>query len=167
MSATPTQVIEIAANLDDASGEVIGAAIDALLEAGALDVWTTPIGMKKQRPGVCLSLLCEPEKRDLLARCLIELTGSFGVRFRPWDRLIVERRHETVATAYGDLRVKVGQLDGRDVVHKIEYDDAKRAAVAAGVSVRSVLEAGRAAIGDGRGSTRGVSDRDTPEGGAP
>lgn len=146
MPATPTHVIEIAANLDDASGEVVGAAMEALLQAGALDVWTTPIGMKKQRPGVCLSLLCEPARCDVLARCMIELTGSFGVRYRTWDRLVVERRHETVQTPYGALRVKVGRLDGRDLVRKIEYDDARRAADSAGVSVRVVLDAGRAAI---------------------
>jgi len=145
-SGAPIQVYEIATNLDDAGGEVVGAAMEALLAAGALDVWTTPIGMKKNRPGVCLALLCEADQREVMARCLIELTGSFGVRYRPWERLVVERRHVTVATRFGDLRVKVGRLDGRDVVRKVEYEDARKAAEAAGVGVREVLDAGLAAM---------------------
>lgn len=151
MTAAPTEVIEIAANVDDASGEVIGAAVDALLEAGALDVWTAPIGMKKNRPAVCLSLLCEPDQRDALARRVIELTGSFGVRYRAWSRLVVDRRHETVNTRYGPVRIKVGRLDGRDAVRKVEFDDARRAAEAAGVSVGAVIDAAKAAASDSEG----------------
>ncbi len=139
------EVVEIAANLDDASGEVLGAAIDALLEAGALDVWTTSIGMKKQRPGVCLSLLCRPEQRDDLAQRMIELTGTFGVRHRAWGRVELDRRHETVTTDFGDIRIKVGSLHGRDVTAKVEFDDAVQAAAAHGATARQVVAAAMAA----------------------
>ncbi len=142
---TPTDVTEIVVNLDDVTGELVGEAQRALLAAGALDVWTTAIQMKKQRPGVMLSLLCESAKRDELARLLIELTGSFGVRFRDWGRLILDRRHVTIDTRFGKLRIKVGELDGKTVVARPEFEDAKRLAQEAGVTVREVLDAAQAA----------------------
>ncbi len=139
------QVVEIAVNLDDVSGEVVGAAVDAVLAAGALDAWTTPIAMKKGRPGVCLSLLCRPGDREPLTRRLIELTGSLGVRYRTWDRLELDRRHETVATEHGEVRIKVGSANGRDVTAKVEFADAAALAEASGVPVREVIAAGMAA----------------------
>lgn len=142
---TPTDVTEIAVNLDDVTGELIGDAQRELLAAGALDVWTTAIQMKKQRPGVMLSLLCESAKRDEMARLLIELTGSFGVRFRDWGRLVLDRRHVTVDTRFGKVRIKVGELDGKTVVARPEFEDAKRLAQEAGVTVRLVLDAAQAA----------------------
>ncbi len=142
--ASPAQVCEIAVNLDDVSGEVIGHAVGALLAAGALDVWTTPITMKKQRPGVCLSLLCPPQDRDRFARQLIELTGSFGVRYRGWDRLVLERHHETVETSHGPVRIKLGSLEGQIVTAKPEFEDAVTLAQRHGVSVRSVLDEAQA-----------------------
>lgn len=138
-----THVFEIVANLDDASGEVIGAAVESLLAEGALDAWTTAIGMKKDRPGVMVSLLCKAEDRDRLARRLIELTGSFGVRFREWDRLVLDRRHETAQTPYGPIRLKVGSLDGRVVASKPEFEDVLRAAQSHGIPVRQVLDSAR------------------------
>ena len=141
---TPTDVTEIAVNLDDVSGEVIGEAQRALLAAGALDVWVTAIQMKKQRPGVMLSLLCEAQKRDELAKRVIELTGSFGVRYREWGRLVLERRHVTVETRFGKVRVKVGELDGKVIVARPEFEDAKRLASEAGATVREVLDAAQA-----------------------
>ena len=125
---TPTAVTEIVVNLDDLTGEVIGEAQRELLRAGALDVWTTAIQMKKQRPGVQLSLLCESAKRDEMAKLVIELTGSFGVRFRDWGRLVLDRRHVKVETRFGKVRIKVGELDGKVVVARPEFDDAKHLA---------------------------------------
>jgi len=142
---SPTSVTEIAVNLDDATGEVIGAAIDALLDAGALDVWTTPIGMKKQRPGICLSLLCPPEECQRLAELVLELTGAFGCRFRAWDRLVLDRRHETLDTALGPMCIKVGSLGGRVINAKPEYDDAAALAAQHGIPVREALAEGQAA----------------------
>jgi uncharacterized protein (DUF111 family) len=142
----PTEVWEIAVNLDDVSGEIIGDAVPRLLEAGALDVWTTPIQMKKQRPGVMLGLLCASEQRDALARLVIELTGSFGVRFRPWERLVLQRRFVTLTTALGDVRVKVGALDGREVVAAPEYESVRQLAQRAGVSLRQAMLTAQAAV---------------------
>ena len=151
MSATPSsesspeQVVEIAANLDDVTPEVIGQAVGALLAEGALDVWTTAIAMKKQRPGVCLSLLCHPADCECLARRVIDLTGSFGVRYRTWDRLVLDRRIETVDTPFGPMPIKLGLMDGRVVTAKPEFDVAAALAAQHNQPVRVVLAAGQAA----------------------
>jgi len=142
---TPTQVTEIVVNLDDVTGELIGDTVRTLLQAGALDVWTTAIQMKKGRPGVMLSLLCDPGKRDELAGLVIELTGSFGVRFRDWGRRVLDRRHVTVDTRFGEVRIKVGELDGDVVVAHPEFEDVKQLAQEAGASVRDVMDAARSA----------------------
>jgi len=142
---TPTEVTEIVVNLDDVTGELVGDAVRTLMAAGALDVWTSAIQMKKGRPGVMLSLLCEQKKQDEMARLVIELTGSFGVRFRDWGRLILDRRHVTVDTAYGKVRVKVGELDGKVVVARPEFEAVKHLAQETGVSVRLVSDAAQSA----------------------
>jgi uncharacterized protein (DUF111 family) len=144
-SNSPTAVTEIAVNLDDVTGEVLGDAQLKLLDAGALDVWTVPIGMKKQRPGVMLCVLCDSAKRAELARLMLRLTGSFGVRFRDWERLVLDRRHETVNTRFGDIRIKIGSLDGELVSAQPEFEDARELADRAGVPVRDVLRAAQAA----------------------
>lgn len=150
MSASPAQpaltaVVEMAVNLDDVTAQVVGDAQQRLLAEGALDVWTVPIGMKKQRPGVMLCLLCDDRDAQALARRIIELTGSFGVRMRQWDRLVLDRRHETVTTRYGKLRIKVGSLEGRVLVARPEFEDVKALADAAGVPVGEAMSAAHAA----------------------
>lgn len=139
MEQAAEQIVEIVTHLDDASGEVVGHATAALLAEGSLDVWTTPVSMKKNRPGVMLSLLCLEADSARLARRVMELTGSFGVRYRAWDRLVLHRRHETVETPYGPVRVKIGELDGKIIARKPEFQDVLKAAAAHGVSPRQVL----------------------------
>lgn len=143
--AAPTQVVELAVNLDDATPQLVGEAQRVLMEQGALDVWTTAIGMKKGRPGVCLSLLCGQGDADRLSRRVLELTGSFGVRRRGWDRLVLDRRHETIATPIGPVRVKVGVLDGEVLVAKPEYEDVRALAESAGVTFRAAQRTAGAA----------------------
>ncbi len=145
MDAAADKVIEISANLDDATGEVLGEALARLIDEGALDAWTLAIGMKRNRPGTMISLLCRAEDRDRLARRLMELTGTFGLRYRPWDRLVLERRHETVETAFGSIRIKVGSIDGRIITAKPEFADAEQLAGRQGVPVRRVIDAARSA----------------------
>jgi len=117
MDQPPTQVVEIACNLDDASGEIVGGVIEDLLSAGALDAWATPITMKKQRPGVTLSVLCEQGLREMMTRLMIELTGSFGVRYRDWGRLVLDRRHEPVRISVDLDQPLIGWVL-RDVPHR-------------------------------------------------
>jgi uncharacterized protein (DUF111 family) len=142
---TPTRVVEWVVNLDDTTGELIAAAVETLLQEGALDVWTTPIQMKKQRPGVMLSVLCDESASARTGRRLLELTGSFGARTRMWDRLVLDREHVEVATPMGPVSVKVGRLDGRVVAATPEFEDVRRRAESSGREVRQVMEVARAA----------------------
>ena len=128
------EVMELSCNLDDMCPEDIGFAMDVLLDAGALDVWTSPIGMKKNRPGVMLSLLCPPEEAERFAELLFRHTTTLGIRQHLCDRYTLSRRTETVATPYGPIRKKVSSGYGvrRE---KYEYDDLAAAAKAEGVSL--------------------------------
>src|SRR5690348_3157485 len=92
-----TTIVELAVNLDDMTAQVIGDAQERLLAAGALDAWTIPIGMKKQRPGVMLCLLCAEADRAAMARLVIDLTGTLGVRYRTWERVVLQRAHVKVS----------------------------------------------------------------------
>lgn len=145
MKSSPTRVVELVVNLDDVTAQVVADAQRGLLAAGALDVWTTAIGMKKQRAGVMLSVLCESRRRGAMAVLMLELTGSFGVRFREWGRLVLDRRHVAVGTRFGEVRIKVGSLRGRVVAAQPEHDDAEALARAHGVALRTVLRAAQVA----------------------
>src|SRR5688572_10862830 len=101
-------VTRLETNLDDSSPEILGAAMEQLLAAGALDVWFTPIQMKKNRPGVMLSVLCEPSRAESLATIIFRETSAFGLRTEQLVRLKLERRFETVATEFGEVSVKLG-----------------------------------------------------------
>ena len=116
-------------NLDDMTAEEIGFATEALLEGGALDVWTSPIFMKKNRPGTLLSVLCKPEDRAEIARLIFKHTTTIGVRESLLNRYTLDRATETVETAHGDVRRKTSS--GYGVTReKIEYDDLAKIAKA-------------------------------------
>ena len=133
------ELVELCCNLDDMTGEEIGFALSALLEAGALDAWTSPIGMKKSRPGVLLSCLCREEKREELLRCLFRHATTLGVRERRCARYALERETQTAHTPYGDVRIKVSR--GRGTVRrKAEYDDLAALAQENGVSLREIRD---------------------------
>lgn len=133
------ELLELSCNLDDMTGEEIGFALSALLEAGALDAWTIPIGMKKSRPGVLLSCLCREGKREELLRCLFRHTTTLGVRERRCTRTALARTTETAHTPYGDVRVKVSQGWG-GTKRKAEYDDLASLAKENGVSLREIRD---------------------------
>ena len=120
-------VCEISCNLDDMTPEAIGAVFESLLKHGALDVFTTPIMMKKNRQAVMLSCLCAEEKRGELSRLILRDTSTLGVRVTSCARDILSRALITVATEYGDIRVKRAQGFGV-IKYKPEYDDVLKAA---------------------------------------
>lgn len=128
-------------NLDDMTGEMIGHAAEKLLAAGALDVWTTPVFMKKQRPGVVLSVLCREEKRAELLRLLLAETTTFGVRERTVDRTVLRRDFATAETPYGPVRVKRGWLGDELVSASPEWEDCRAAAEKSGVPAKEVYRA--------------------------
>ena len=132
-------VLELACNIDDMTGEELGFAMEELLAAGALDVWTAPIGMKKNRPGVLLTVLCREEKRDELLHGLFRHTTTIGVRERRCTRYTLERSFFTAPSAYGDVEMK--SVSGWGVTReKPEYEDLARLARENGVSLREVKD---------------------------
>ena len=121
------RVVELACNLDDMTPEDIAFALERLLAGGALDAFTTPIGMKKSRPGVLLRCLCREEDREVMVRLLFQHTTTLGVRAAVLERYTLARREEIAATPYGDVRVKVSSGFGV-TRRKPEYDDLARIA---------------------------------------
>ena len=134
-------VVELSANLDDCTGEVIAAALERLLRAGALDAWCTPIAMKKSRAGWMLSALCAPADVAKLEAILFAETTTLGVRRRVCRRSKLSRRWVTVETPYGPVRIKVGCQGQRELTASVEFADARRAAEAHGVPVKEVMAA--------------------------
>ena len=113
--------------------------------AGALDVWFTPIVMKKNRPGVTLGVLCEEGVRDALADIILTETTAFGVRVERIHRLKLARRMKLVATPYGEVQIKLGLKGGRVVLVAPEFDSVRAASEASGIPLRTVHEAAVAA----------------------
>jgi uncharacterized protein (TIGR00299 family) protein len=135
------------ANVDDASGEALGAATQALFEAGALDVWLTPATMKKGRPGVVLACLAAEGLVAAVEEAIFRETPTFGVRRSAVERTKLAREHATVQTAFGPVRVKVGRRGGRVVTASPEYEDCRRLAAERGAAFREVYAAAMAAWG--------------------
>ncbi len=139
-------IVELSANLDDTTGEVIGATIETLLEAGCVDAWACPIVMKKTRPAWMLSALARPAQVKTAEDILLRETTTFGVRKRICQRRKLIRRFETVETPYGPVRVKVGSDAGADITASPEFADCQAAAKSHNVSVREVLAAAQTAM---------------------
>ena len=138
MPSADDTVCELRCNVDDMTGEAIGFAAERLLAAGALDVYTVPVGMKKSRPGTLLCVLCRAQDREKILRALFKHTTTLGVRETPLRRYTLTRRVETVQTALGAVRCKVSE--GYGVTRrKFEYDDIARLARENGCSIQEVL----------------------------
>ena len=129
--------VELACNLDDMTGEEIGYAVGVLRKAGALDVWTQPIQMKKDRPGTLLSLLCAPENEAEFAALLLKHTTTIGVRSRTLRRYTLEREAITLDTPFGAVRAKRSAGYGVERV-KPEFDDLAAIAEREGLTARQV-----------------------------
>ena len=139
--------VVLEANVDDATGEVIGAAIEALLAEGALDAWAQPITMKKGRPALTLGVIATIDRAEALSRSLLTHSGSLGVRRSDVSRVERPRRFVEVDTAYGRVRVKVADGDGLPRVVHPELDDCRARAEEHRVPVREVIRAAIAAVG--------------------
>ncbi|MHC4845905.1 MAG: nickel pincer cofactor biosynthesis protein LarC [Planctomycetota bacterium] len=137
--------VVIEASIDDMDPRLFGAVSANLFAAGALDVALIPMQMKKQRPGTLLSVLARPELEGVLTGIVLRETTTLGVRSHDVRRTELERRHETVETTYGSVRVKLGLLGGEVVNLAPEYDDCERSARERGVHVKDMLTAAIAA----------------------
>ena len=140
-----TTVTLIEANIDDQSPQLYEAAAAALFAAGALDVWLTPILMKKGRPAHTLSILCEPADVEALTSVVFRETTTLGVRHTAWNRTCLQREWVEVATPFGTVRVKVGRQNGALRTAMPEYEDCRARAAEAGVAVKRVQAAATAA----------------------
>ena len=132
-------------NLDDVSGEVLGAFVERALGEGALDVFHTPIQMKKNRPGVLLTVLCAAEAADKFAALLLRETSAFGVRRTLAERRKLKREFLTVKLPQGEVTVKLGKLDGKVVQSAPEFESCKQLAAQTGVPLKQIYEAALAA----------------------
>jgi hypothetical protein len=135
----------IEANVDDMSPQLYGFFVDQALAAGALDVTCTPIQMKKNRPGILLSVLCAPQTSDALAQLLFEQTTTIGARIYEARRKVLERELLSVETPYGTVKVKVARCDGKVLNVAPEYEDCQRLATEKGVPLKQVIIAAQAA----------------------
>ncbi len=135
-------------NVDDMSPQVFGHVMERALESGALDCYFTPIQMKKNRPGVLLSILCREDEREKFMDLLFSETTTLGIRSYQVERRALERHTVRVETQYGPIDVKVAQVNGHIVKEMPEYEQCRQAARNANVPLRIVEEAARNAFAE-------------------
>ena len=128
------------ANLDDLNPQVFGYVMDRLLEEGALDVFGMPVQMKKNRPGMVLTVLCKPEDASRLTELIFKETTTLGVRQREEKRQVLARKWVTVATRWGDVRLKLASMNGTVTNYAPEYEDCRRIAAEHHVPLKSVMQ---------------------------
>jgi pyridinium-3,5-bisthiocarboxylic acid mononucleotide nickel chelatase len=128
-------------NLDDINAEILGNFMEKALAAGALDVFHTAIQMKKNRPGVLLTVLCAEANASKLSELLLRETSAFGIRRYAAERRKLRRELVTVQTSHGDVTVKVGTLDGKVLQAAPEFDSCKKLADQAKVPIKEIYEA--------------------------
>ena len=132
------QILELSCNVDDMTAEEIGFAMDRIFDAGAIEVFTIPAGMKKNRPGTLISILCREQDRDTVVKAAFRYTTTIGIREVRCNRYVLERRITSLQTPYGEVRRKesVGYGVSRS---KYEYDDLARIAKEKGISIAEVI----------------------------
>lgn len=132
------EILVIEANLDDVSAQVIGHLYDALFEVGALDVYTAPVHMKKNRPGTLLTVLAPQHVRNEIETILFVETTTFGIRTHHCSRRKLARTFDTVQTPAGSIRIKVGRRGGRVMTAAPEFEDCRQAAAATGRPLKEI-----------------------------
>jgi uncharacterized protein (TIGR00299 family) protein len=140
LPASRETITVMEANLDDLSPQVFGYVVDKLFTAGALDVFAVPVQMKKNRPGVILSVLAKSVDVQKLATIIFAETTTIGLRMREESRYALVRRHETVDTQWGAVRIKVANLNGSVANYAPEYDDCRTIAEQKGVPLKQVMQ---------------------------
>ena len=130
-------VWELSCNIDDMTGEEIGFALEQLMELGALDVFTTPIGMKKSRPGTLITVICREQEKEMLVKKLFGYTTTLGIREKRCERYTLERKIVTEETQYGPMRKKVSSGYGI-TREKWEYEDLARIAKEQNISIQQI-----------------------------
>jgi pyridinium-3,5-bisthiocarboxylic acid mononucleotide nickel chelatase len=134
------EVRVIEANLDDLNPQVYGYFVERALAAGALDVFTAPVQMKKGRPGTLLTLLCKPDRAEELMDLVFAETTTFGLRSYTAQRRVLPREWESVQTRFGEVRLKVARVKGKVLQVSPEYEDCRKLAEEKKVALREVME---------------------------
>jgi uncharacterized protein (DUF111 family) len=148
-------IMVLETNLDDSSAEILGYFVEQTLVAGALDVFHTAIQMKKNRPGVLLTVLCALSDADKFTEMLLRETSAFGVRRYAAERRKLQREQGTVKTPYGEVTVKLGKLNGQILQATPEFESCKKLTEKAKVTLKQIYEAvHRASVQEEINSTR-------------
>lgn len=142
-------VTEISCNIDDMSAEELGFAFEKIMDSGALDVFTAPIGMKKNRQGILLTCLCRNEDTEKISEVIFRYTSTIGLRMSEKKRKTLERQSEIIKTKYGDIRIKRSRGFGTERV-KAEYDDTAAVAEKLGISINDARKLIEKEIGNER-----------------
>jgi pyridinium-3,5-bisthiocarboxylic acid mononucleotide nickel chelatase len=137
-------IVQLETTIDDMSPQLYEPLMDRLFDAGAVDVFLTPVVMKRSRPGTVLTALCPRDRLDRLVRVLFEESSTIGLRWTEWQRAILPRETVTLPTTYGAIQFKVSRLEGRVVTVTPEFADVARIARDKAVPVREVLDQARA-----------------------
>jgi uncharacterized protein (TIGR00299 family) protein len=145
LPAASDRVWVLETNLDDLPGEVVGYTTTQLMAAGALDAFVTPVLMKKNRPGVVVTVLCDEATIPVLEEILFRETTTLGIRRYPVSRHKLKRQAAEVTTPFGPVKGKLGWIEGRPPTFSPEHDDCARIAAERGVALRAVYEAAQAA----------------------
>jgi uncharacterized protein (DUF111 family) len=133
------EISVIEANLDDMNPQIYGYFLERALAAGALDVYTMPVQMKKNRPGTLLTVLCKPPDTNMLTSLIFAETTTFGVRVTTAQRRILPREHVRVSTTFGDVRIKLSRVNGRILHVSPEFEDCRKLAVEKNVPLQQVI----------------------------
>jgi uncharacterized protein (DUF111 family) len=149
-TAPSHSVVVIEAEIDDMNPQIFGVVMDQLLAEGALDVFYTPIQMKKNRPGTLLSVIAAPAARDRLTATIFRETTTIGVRYREMTRECLDRETKTVTTAFGPVRFKIARRNGEILNAAPEFDDCVRLATTSGRPVKEIQAAAVRAFQDWR-----------------
>jgi pyridinium-3,5-bisthiocarboxylic acid mononucleotide nickel chelatase len=128
-------------NLDDINAEILGRVVDLAIAEGALDVFHTPIYMKKNRPGVLFTVLCAASDADKFSELILRETSAFGVRRHTAERRKLQREFRSVKTSFGGVAVKIGKLDGKIVQVSPEYESCRKLAEQSGAPLKAIYEA--------------------------
>jgi len=134
------RLMVVESNIDDMNPEFYDHVMDSLFKAGAVDVYFTPIQMKKNRPAVKLSVLVAEAKMDEIANILFSETSTFGLRYFPVDRMILEREIRKIKTPYGEMKVKIGRMDGKVIQISPEYEDCKKISHREKIPIKKIYE---------------------------
>jgi uncharacterized protein (TIGR00299 family) protein len=157
-------ILEVQANIDDSSPEILGATLDRLLKAGAVDAYFTSVQMKKNRPGVLLTALCSKENLEAVEAVIFRETTTFGIRYRESQRVILDREQVEVETEAGTIQVKIGRFQENLLQVSPEFESCRILAEKSGLPLRRVYELAIAAYWAGEANRNGKRSQESGAG---